>query len=114
MLKNLKLTNMRKKNNYLIWKEIEDQKSIANTIVEKFLSIEKELRKFFKDYERLFFLGCGSSYHVGIIGNFLHDFLTDKKSYYVHSSDFMFFPDPCIASNSLSKIGLTNLVIQSG
>ncbi len=91
MSKNLKLVNMTEKNNYLIWEEIEGQKSIANTIGEKFLSIEKELSRFFKDYERLFFIGCGSSYHVGIIGNFLHDFLTDKKSYYVHSSDFIFF-----------------------
>ena len=91
MSKSLKPINMRKKNNYLIWEEIEGQKLIANTIGKKFLSIEKELSKFFKDYEKLFFLGCGSSYHVGIIANFLHDFLTDKKSYYVHSSDFMFF-----------------------
>lgn len=91
MSKNLKLVNMTKKSNYLIWEEIEGQKSIANSIFEKFLSIKKELSKFFKDYERLFFIGCGSSYHVSIIGNFLHDFLTDKKSYYVHSSDFMFF-----------------------
>ncbi len=82
---------MIKNNNYLVWKEIEDQKTIANAIVENFLSNQKELSKFFQDYKRLFYLGCGSSYHVGIIGNFLHDFLTEKKSYYVHSSDFMFF-----------------------
>lgn len=82
---------MSKNNNYLIWKEIEDQKTISNAIVENFLSNQKELSKFYKDYETLFYLGCGSSYHVGIIGNFLHDFLTEKKSYYVHSSDFMFF-----------------------
>lgn len=87
---------------YPIWEEIKDQNVVINSTVEKFLSIKKELKKYCEDYEKLFFVGCGSSYHVGIIGSFLHNFLLNKVSYAVSSSDFIIFTKSYVNKKSNS------------
>lgn len=92
--------NKNLRRDYLIWKEIESQGKIIKFIISKFLKIESELLNIFKKYEDIYFIGCGSSYHVGLIASFTYNKLLNKNSTCIPSSEFITYPEIFFQNNS--------------
>ncbi|MCL6087710.1 MAG: SIS domain-containing protein [Actinobacteria bacterium] len=74
--------------------EIEDQPNSWASSIQEYNIISKDLNKFFNNHSNIYFVGCGSSYHAGLIGEYVYNNIsTGKKSSCLLSSDILMYPE---------------------
>jgi len=96
--------NKEKKERNLIFSEIVDQQKAWKNSIDKLSNIDKKLLDVLKEHKNFYFIGCGSSYHTGLIIQFIYDLLFKKKSICADSSDFLFYPKKYTISNSSRNV----------
>ncbi len=88
----------------IILDEIKSQKEVIKSTISKYYEIEPELLNYFKGNKKVYFIGCGSSYHVGLIAKFVYDALSNNKSECFPSSEFIIYPDNYIRDSDKESI----------
>ncbi len=91
-------------NGSIIFKEIKSQGKIWPSAISDFLKKKDKLVSIFKDHGNIYLIGSGSSYHTGLITEFIYRDLSDKNMVCVPSSEFLFFPDNYLKNRSDSDI----------
>ncbi len=81
---------------HLIFSEIKSEEKIIKSMLDKYHKEKNNILSFFKDTEEVCFIGCGSSYHAGLIEKFTYDHLVKKPSICISASELMLYPDQYI------------------
>ncbi len=87
-------------NRNVIFREIKSQGKIWPSVISDFLKKKDELVSIFKDHRNIYLIGSGSSYHTGLITEFIYRDISDKSPVCVPSSEFLFFPDNYLKNRS--------------
>jgi glucosamine--fructose-6-phosphate aminotransferase (isomerizing) len=83
---------------YVIFNEIKSQGEKWVSIFEKYQKEETSLLQNLKEYSEIYFLGSGSSYNNALMAEFANNKLSEKRSYAINSSEYLFNPDVFIKS----------------
>ena len=96
---------------YQIWEEINNQEYVIISSAKKILESKKYLLDIFNYYKNIFFIGCGSSYHIGLTVNHIFKEFLSYNSICIPSSDFILYPNLFLKKKSLyvliSRTGMT-------
>ena len=104
-----------------ILNEIYSQKDIISNVASLIFNEKQQILKFTGDFRNVYFIGCGSSYHAGMIAEFtFNKIFTDKISYGITGSEFFIYPEIFIKNNNeqdlfflISRTGRTTELIYS-
>ncbi len=94
------MENIKKNEDFVIWEEILSQQYLIKKSIEKIINYEKEFLRLFNNFKDIYFIGCGSSYHVAMIVQFIASkFLKNCRFHSVVASDFIIYPQFFIKDN---------------
>ena len=97
---------------YLIFDEIKSQGEKWITIFEKYQKEETSLLQNLKDCSGIYFLGSGSSYNNALMAQFANNKLSEKRSYAINSSEYLF--NPCVFIKSEDKNNKVFVISRTG
>jgi len=106
---------------YPIWEEINSQKEHIDYSIDIVVQTKKEILEFMDNYAKLYFIGCGSSFHAGLIAEFIYNkSFKDRSACGITGAEFFLYPDISIKNNSendifflISRTGRTTELIYS-
>ena len=70
-----------------LWEEIQSQPGIWESVVHKLSQLKGSLIQTLSAHRHLYFVGCGSSYHSGLIAKSTYDRLFDRNAICILSSE---------------------------
>ncbi len=100
------MTN-KKNSEHLIYSEIRSGGKIIESAMDKYFENENDILNFFNGHEGICFVGCGSSYHVGIIGKFIYEHLINKPCTCATASEILLYPDHFFNRNDIRYVFLS-------
>jgi len=89
------------RNNYFTLKEISSQPEVWAEVGKEVHRIKEDLRRFFldKNYQKVVFTGCGSSYYLAIVASRVFGYLTGKGTFALPASELLLYPEIYLRKN---------------
>jgi glucosamine--fructose-6-phosphate aminotransferase (isomerizing) len=84
----------------ILWGEIQSQAEVWESAVNKLSHLGQSFVRTLFAHRYLYFVGCGSSYHSGLIAKFTYDRLFDKEAICIPASDVFIYPTNHISHDS--------------
>ncbi|MES0340961.1 MAG: SIS domain-containing protein [Candidatus Humimicrobiaceae bacterium] len=115
------MINKKSINKDVIFAEIKSQSQVWLSVINDFQKKKDELISIFEDHGNIYLIGSGSSYHTGLITEFVYRDISDKNLICVPSSEFLFFHDNYLKNRSskdifilISRTGGTSDTLMAG